>query len=303
MEKMNFESIKQNQTAEQIFTNMDRYVEMVIKRIQPSVLLTGAPGMGKTYLVKKALDAKGFTHGDQYRIIKGSTTAAGLYRALYMNRGKIIVFDDCDSVFKDADGVNLLKGALDSYDDRWISWIAGNGNLKDDDGHMIPSQFEFKGAVIFISNLSQGKIDSAIRSRSFTVDIDLSPEQLIQRMEDKLPEMETKVPMNIKMDALKALKQVNSKFEGVELNFRSLIKAIRIRQTDFPNWPQMIAEQCIDPNYKASGSKKTAPVLNVTGKTPTKEVLNTLKNEGHTWGALDKAFGLGSGKARRIANS
>ena len=295
MSKINFYSAQKQRDPKQIFDNMERYVDMVIKRIQPSVLLTGGPGMGKTYLVKKRLERCGFTNGNEFIILKGSTTPAGLYRALYMNRGKIIVFDDCDSVFKDADGVNLLKGALDSYDDRSISWISGNGGLKDDDGHSIPSTFDFKGQVIFISNLSQNKIDSAVRSRSFTVDITLTPEQLLARMEEKLPEMETKVPIALRQDALKALKQVNEKFEGVELNFRSLIKAIRIRKADFPNWPQMIAEQCIDPGYKPSKKTDQLQELGVSVGD-----IRTMKAKGKTWKEVDDHFGINRSQRTRI---
>ena len=54
---------------------------------------------------------------------KGRATAAGLFITLYENSDKIIVLDDCDSVFKDDDAVNILKGALDSYDTRKISYI------------------------------------------------------------------------------------------------------------------------------------------------------------------------------------
>ena len=54
---------------------------------------------------------------------------------------------------------------------------------------------------------------------------------------------EPDVTLKIKRDALSALKSAHKKFEGVELNFRSLIKAIRIRQMGFTNWRQMVAEQ------------------------------------------------------------
>lgn len=45
----------------------------------------------------------------------------GLYMALFINRDKLIVFDDCDSVFGNIDSVNILKAALDSYDTRMVS--------------------------------------------------------------------------------------------------------------------------------------------------------------------------------------
>ena len=62
-------------------------------------------------------------------------------------------------------------------------------------------------------------------------------------MTDLLSKVEPDVDMKTKREALSALKGAFKKFQGVELNFRSLIKAIRIRQMGFTNWRAMIAEQ------------------------------------------------------------
>ena len=300
-QKVNFIEAMGKRNPSEMFENLERYVDMVIRRIQPSVLLTGAPGMGKTYLVTKALKEKGFDNGNQYIIIKGRTTGPGLYRALYENKGKIIVFDDCDSVFKDADGVNLLKAALDSYDERHISFISSKP-MKDGDGMYIPSTFKFTGSVIFISNLNQKQIDSAVRSRSFTVDIDLTPEQLLQRMEDKLEFVEPKVPLKDRRLALKALKEIHRKFEGVELNFRSLIKAIRIKQTGFVDWHMMVAEQCIDPKFRSQRNNKTGESSVPTKSFPTKAELVAAKAKLGTWSAVCKKLNVSSNKRLKIMN-
>jgi len=219
-QKLNFQEVQKKQSPKELFANLEKYTDMVVKHIQPSILLTGGPGLGKTYMVNQRLKHYGLKNGIDYIIVKGRTTGAGLFRVLYENSDRIIVFDDCDSVFDDKDGVNLLKAALDSYDTRTISYI-GAQSLRDQNGEMIPSQFNFTGQVIFISNKSQKSIDSAIRSRSFTFDLELTPEQLLERMQDKLEEMEPRVPMKEKQAALNCLKQVHAKFEGVELNFRS----------------------------------------------------------------------------------
>ena len=280
--KLNFMNVTSKRDPQIMFDNLTRLTKMVARGVQPSLLVTGGAGLGKTFLVKQTLQSCGLRESYEFVHYKGRSTAAGMFITLFQNSNKIVVFDDCDSIFKDADAVNMLKAALDSYDTRRISYITSKP-LKDEHGDPIPTTFEFTGKVIFISNLQQNKVDSAVRSRSFTVDITLTPEQLLKRMEEKLPEMEVKVPMNIKLDALKALKQVNEKFEGVELNFRSLIKAIRIRKADFPNWPQMIAEQCIDPNYKPKKSKQdTTPQEPLKGGQPTKANLLSEKAKGYT---------------------
>jgi hypothetical protein len=240
--RMCFRSMQAAKAPSQMFADMCNLASMVAKRISPSMVVTGDPGLGKTFNVIRTLRDQGLTEGTDFVHVKGRATAAGMFITLFENADKMIIFDDCDSVFRDTDAVNILKGALDSYDRRVISWMAAKP-LKDSDGEPLPRSFEFRGQIIFISNVSITGIDSAIRSRSFVIDIALTAEQMIQRMRDLLPEVEPGVPGNIKMDALDGLRHAYERYQGVELNFRSLIKAIRIRQAGFENWRDMIAEQ------------------------------------------------------------
>ena len=87
-------------------------------------------------------------------VVKGYATPKALYGTLWEHRDKTIIFDDCDSVLKDAVSLNLLKGALDSYDKRTISWLQ-KGFIEDN----LPNSFEFQGNIIFISNMSSDKLD------------------------------------------------------------------------------------------------------------------------------------------------
>ena len=121
----------------------------------------------------------GLVESTDFVHFKGRATAAGLFVTLYDNSDKIVVLDDCDSVFKDDDAVNILKGALDSYDTRKISYLTTKP-LKDEFGSHLPRSFEFTGKIIFISNISQSKLDEAIRSRSFVSDIDLTKKQMLR---------------------------------------------------------------------------------------------------------------------------
>jgi hypothetical protein len=201
-------------------------------------------GMGKTHIVKETLGDLGLRESFEFVHFKGRATAAGLYITLYENSDKIIVLDDCDSVFKDEDAVNILKGALDSYDTRRISYITSR-ELKDSYQNPVPRQFEFTGRVIFISNIEQSKIDEAIKSRSFVQDISMSTDQVFQRMEQLLEKIEPSINKASKVMALEIMKSLHSKYNGVEINIRSLIKAARICQMKFDNPTEMIAEQII----------------------------------------------------------
>jgi hypothetical protein len=243
-QKLSFMSVRQAQDPEVMFTNIERLTKMVGRGIQPSLVITGGAGMGKTHLVKSTLESMGLKESYDFVHFKGRATAAGLFITLYENSDKIIVLDDCDSVFRDDDAVNILKGALDSYDTRKISYITTKA-LKDEFGGEVPRHFEFTGRVIFISNISQSKLDEAIRSRSFVADVDLTTDQMFARMEQLIDKMESRIPVAAKQQALELMKQLDKEFDGLEINLRSFIKAARICAMGFENPKMMIAEQII----------------------------------------------------------
>ena len=242
--KMSFLNVLEKRDPAVMFSNLERLTKMVGRGIQPSLVLTGMAGVGKTHLVKETLKGMGLKESSDFVHFKGRTTAAGLYITLYNNYNKIIVFDDCDSVFKDDDAVNILKAALDSYDTRRISYISSKP-LKDEYGNPLPSQFEFTGRIIFISNINQSKLDEAIRSRSFVADISMNTTQMFQRMEQLMDSMERSIPLAAKQQALEIMKKLDSKFVGIEVNLRSFIKAARICAMGFDNAEEMVAEQII----------------------------------------------------------
>jgi hypothetical protein len=60
------------------------------------------------------------------------------------------VFDDCDAVLYDDLSLNILKAALDSGKKRIIQWNTESRALQNEG---IPDKFEFKGSVIFVTNI------------------------------------------------------------------------------------------------------------------------------------------------------
>jgi hypothetical protein len=223
------------------FDFLSEFVAMVEDGTSASLLVTGEGGLGKTYTVNQALVAAGremlhleaiqvdeedeYVIDDSkfYTVIKGYSTAKGLYRALYENRNRVIVFDDCDTVLKDPVALNLLKGALDSYDRRIISW---NAEMSEKDN--LPRSFEFRGGVIFISNMEISKVDQAIRSRAICIDLSMTTQQKIDRMEvliaadGFLPDYS----LAVKRTALKFLAEMQDRAR--ELSLRTLIQVIKV---------------------------------------------------------------------------
>ena len=220
------------------FGFVEKLVNMVAAGVQPSAVITGEGGLGKTYTVIKTLLANGLTDLSDmaefqvgavlnsrkcFTTVKGYSTAKGLYRTLFENSKSVVVFDDCDAVLKDPVALNLLKSALDSYGRRVISW---NADMRDDD---LPRSFEFTGSVIFISNLDQSKIDQAIRSRSMMIDLSMTTSQKIERMEtiaesaEFLPEYD----LTVKRDALNLIRDLRD--VAKEISLRTLISVTKIR--------------------------------------------------------------------------
>jgi len=240
-------------TINQRFGFLSDMIVMLAKGDQPSVVVTGPGGLGKSHTVTTTLRKAGLKDMsilDDYEIgaqvpknafvvIKGYSTPKGLYRTLYENRNSIIVFDDCDSVLKDPVSLNILKGALDSYSKRIISWRA---DIKDED---LPTSFEFKGRVVFISNMSSSQLDQAIISRSMSVDVTMTATQKVERMRFLVKEKDFMPDFDLvaKNDALNLIAKLA---DGVkELSLRTLIQVTKIRKSNPNNNWKELAEYAI----------------------------------------------------------
>ena len=150
-----------------------------------AMIVSGPPGVGKSYGVELEVEKACLfdqISGKKLRaeVVKGSATPIGLYQALYKysDPNCVLVFDDCDSILLDDVCLNLLKGALDSGKKRKISWLSESSTLRREG---IPDSFEFRGSVIFITNLKFDTMKSqklrdhldALQSRCHYLDLTL----------------------------------------------------------------------------------------------------------------------------------
>jgi hypothetical protein len=200
------------------------FVDMTIDSIIPSVIICGEAGLGKSHTVLERFAKKGKRKEQDYVIVKGYSASKGLYKILWENRNKTIVLDDIDSVLKDDVSLNLLKAALDSYSERIVTW---NSVGFIDDG--LPTSFEFNGQVVFITNKSLESLDSAVKSRALAVDVTMNTEEKITRMREIVKTMIPEVNLSTKNKVIDFIEE-NANV-AKELNFRTLIKAIKIYET------------------------------------------------------------------------
>jgi hypothetical protein len=235
-----------------VFDDLRDLVAMVLDGKQPSLIVTGGAGSGKSYSITKQIEESGLRKNIDWVHSKGHASPFGLYRTLYENKDNLIVFDDTDSILKDAIAINILKAALDSYEVREITWkskstfnAAGMDSETIDqaieDGRL-PDRFDFTGKVIFISNLPINQFDAALRSRSFAIDITLRSEDVILRIETILPSIAPDSPLPLKKKALQYIRDnVELMVKGNEtLNMRTFLNTLKIMQSGSPNWERLV---------------------------------------------------------------
>jgi len=161
-----------------------------------AMIVTGPPGVGKSFGVEKVLskhDVFANVANDEklkkYEVVKGAMSAIGLYSKLYHFKDKknVLVFDDCDSILLDDLSLNILKAALDSSKKRTIHWNTDSHLLRREG---VPDSFEFQGGAIFITNIKFDHVKSkklrdhleALESRCHYLDltIDTTREKLLR---------------------------------------------------------------------------------------------------------------------------
>jgi len=187
-----------NETDDEIMERLGQRFEIledmtraVKKGDVKSMIVTGPPGVGKSFGVEKVL-SKHDVFADiaddkklkKYEVVKGAMSAIGLYSKLYeySDAKSILVFDDCDSVLLDDLSLNILKAALDSGKKRMIHWNTDSRLLRSEG---VPNSFEFKGGAIFITNIKFEHVRSkklkdhleALESRCHYLDLTIDTER------------------------------------------------------------------------------------------------------------------------------
>lgn len=260
-------------------------------------------------MLKKHLGPK----GNKWVEEGGAMSSVSLYRYLYENNGKVILFDDLTGPLDDPASIDVLKKALDSNEPRTVSYNKQNVNRKKkttkrdkkilsrlidlfkkwlekhksyakieefddyeeavekftksleaspenkmgfetDDGdedmdedeelaleedmirmaisrvtkfNPLPPSFDFTGRIIFVTNKKYSDIDSALKSRAQTVNVDFTPEQALQRVRSKIDVWLTEVPKKTKMEVLEYMLSLSKSglFSG-KLDFRTVGDAV-----------------------------------------------------------------------------
>jgi DNA replication protein DnaC len=178
------------------FSALSRFAHAMVDQKVRAMIVSGNPGIGKTHTLEDIMDAASQRGDILYKSVKGYVRATGLYKLMWDMRFEncVLLFDDADNIFQDEVALNLLKQACDSSKRRNLAWLSER-SFKDEGGDEIPDSFEFRGSIIFITNLDFDRMSrsnarlaphfQALISRSFYLDLNLlSAREMLVRIED-----------------------------------------------------------------------------------------------------------------------
>lgn len=237
------------------FAAMDRMTEATILGVNRAVIVSGPPGLGKSFGVEKL--AEKHCEDVQVTVVKGYARATGIYKVLYDNRHPncVVVFDDADAIFEDMTALNLLKAATDSCDTRRLSWLS-EGKLVDEDDEELPRSFEFEGSVVFLTNVD---FDNAIArgaklaphfqaliSRSHYLDLTLkSSRDYLIRIKQVVFEagmLDGEVTQAEKEEIVSFIEENQESMR--ELSLRMVRKLATLKKMDKVNWKELARVTC-----------------------------------------------------------
>ena len=242
------------------FEILGEMTKAVASNTVKGLVVSGPAGIGKSHTVETTLHdtldmlGKLTGQGQMYEVISGGISAAVLYEKLweYRDESQVLVFDDCDGVLYDEDSLNVLKAALDSKKTRRISWNTRSLHLERKD---IPNSFEYKGGVIFITNVKFDQIKSArignhleaIVSRCHYMDIgiDTAREKLlhIRNVVERSNMLGSYgFDENTKAEVMDYINAHSKQLR--ELSLRMVLKIADLRKAMPSNWQRFVEKNC-----------------------------------------------------------
>jgi hypothetical protein len=138
------------------------------------------------------------------------------------------------------------------------------GRLLDDDGDPLPKKMYYNGSIIIITNYNVGALDTALRGRSFVMDINFTTEDLLKIVKRIMPAIDPEhLSSRSKIKAYDYLQEMANKKMNMEISIRTFAICAKIFETcaDDPDFTEddvrkMIADQMKNQARRASRNSK-----------------------------------------------
>lgn len=271
---------------EERFRIIDKLVWAAVAGKARGLVVSGPPGVGKSHTVEASLEnsfadqvqvANLLRSGDvkdgeepieqeevperpTYRVVSGHVSPMSLYQMLYDYREEncVLTFDDADTVLYEEKSLNLLKKAMNNQGNRRIDW-----DSRAIEAAGLPTSFDFKGSVIFITNLnfdnpkllrsSLGAHLKAIISRVYYVDLGIKTvRDLFLRIDQVCNDGDLLVNMGLTKDEAKEVMEFFEenihKFR--ELSIRTVEKIAQTRHIDPIDWRMIAKVSTFNPEHQ-----------------------------------------------------
>jgi len=196
---------------------------MVRTKYVNTVLVTGDPGIGKTFTIDKNLQehSEDSDNPIRYRRVSGKITPLAFYQTLVENSAfdSVLFFDDADTILMETVSLNLLKEASEKRSQRTISYNSSRSTNA-------PITV-FDGKIVIATNkkISQNPHFEAVTDRFHVFDMNVTYLEKLAKIHDIAEKFAT--PMVSKEDNAEIIKFLADKAKSIntdKITIRTFVK-------------------------------------------------------------------------------
>lgn len=238
-ERESFKSLPLDKSKKlaKLFRNADEWIKLTALKHNYGLILVGKGGMGKSYRVFQVLKGLGFEKDTHYELLSGYSTPLEFYNYLYKNKDKLIVLDDLNGLFEDTKAISLLKSALwGTAGKRFISYQTTSEKLR------VPNKFVFEGSIIFICNeIPNNKEIESLLTRCVVINFDFTRKQILEILHEIASQGYGSLSREECLEVFEFIKD-NTDLSTTNLNIRTLVKALKLREASPRKWRTLIID-------------------------------------------------------------
>lgn len=202
-----------------------------------TVLVSGPPGIGKSYNIDYLLSERQEREENPIRYIKynGHVTPKAFFDKLKDNQSSdcVVLFDDADSVITDEDCVNILKAASERTKRRHISWVTSSSRQEG---------FDFEGKIVIATNIvvSQSPHLDAIKDRFHLFNMDVTYEQKLAKIEEIAKSSSDPDQLKVNKEILRYLHERKDIINSDKITIRTFKKLQEVAMLMPEDWKRFV---------------------------------------------------------------